>query len=249
MAVMVIMQWIRNDKERRQLESSLLFKNRVLSVIAHDLKNPIASVAQFSDLLANKPELSTKAHVRDSLHESSQAALRLLENLLYWGRNESERLTTSPEQIEMKELLKDVGALYQHMAMQKELKFSSDVKTGLKAYADPVLINIVLRNLVANAIKFTRKGGSVHIRAWQEQDQVYCSVADTGVGMKAEYLEQFKKDGYMSSSIGTDQEIGTGLGLQLITDLLKKNNGTLEIESKVNVGSTFTFTLPVINED
>ena len=91
--------------------------------------------------------------------------------------------------------------------------------------------------------------GSVLIRAWQEQDKIYCSVADTGVGMKAEYLEQFKKDGYLSSSTGTDQEIGTGLGLQLIADLLEKNNGTLEIESKVNVGSTFTFTLPVKNED
>lgn len=248
MAVMVILQWIQNDKERHQLESTLRFKNRVLSVIAHDLKNPIASVAQFSDLLVRKPEVSSKSHVRNSLRESSQAALTLLDNLLYWGRSESERLSIVPVELDMKELVKDVAALYQHMATQKEIAFTNDVLKGLKAYADPVLINIVLRNLVANAIKFTRKEGSVHIHAWQELDRIYCSVADTGVGMKAEYLERFKKEGYLNSSAGTDQEIGTGLGLQLITDLLEKNNGTLEIDSKVNVGSTFTFTLPVKNE-
>jgi len=248
MAVMVIMQWFQNDRAREELQSSLQFKNRVLSVIAHDLKNPIASIAQFSELLVSKPQLSSKSHVRNSLRESSQAALTLLDNLLYWGRSESESLSISPEQIEIQELVKDVVALYQHMAVQKELDFTSDVKPRLKAWADPVLINIVLRNLVSNAIKFTPKGGSVRIRGWQEQDTVYCSVADTGLGMKAEYLERFEKEGYLNSSEGTDQEIGTGLGLQLIKDMLEKNNGTLDIESNPQKGSTFTFTLPVKND-
>ena len=149
----------------------------------------------------------------------------------------------------MKDLVKEVEVLYQHMALQKELAFTTEVKTSIRAFADPVYINIVLRNLVANAIKFTRKGGSVHVRAWQELDKIYCSVIDTGVGLKPEYLEQFKKEGYLSSSTGTDQEIGTGLGLQLVKDMLEKNNGTLEIESKAEVGSTFTFTLPMHKED
>jgi signal transduction histidine kinase len=245
MAVMIIMQWVRNDRARQQLESSLRFKTRVLSVIAHDLKNPIASIAQFSELLVSKPQLSSKSHVRNSLRESSQAALTLLDNLLYWGRSESESLSISPEQIKMSELVKDVVALYQHMALQKELTFTSDIEPRIKAYADPVLINVVLRNLVSNAIKFTRKGGSVHIRAWQDGDSICCSVADTGVGISEESLERFKQYGYLNSSAGTDQEIGTGLGLQLIKDMLEKNNGTLEIESKSGEGSTFTFTIPV----
>ena len=249
MAVMIVLKWVQNDRDRLQLEDSLRFKNRVLSVIAHDLKNPIATVAQFSDLLATKPELASKKHITHALRESSQAAVTLLDNLLYWGRSESAKLSASPVPIEMKLLVKEVEALYQHMALQKELSFTSDVKTGISAYADPVFINVVLRNLVANAIKFTRSGGSIHIRAWQELDIIYCSVIDTGVGMKAEYLEQFKKEGYLSSSAGTDQEIGTGLGLQLVKDLLEKNNGTLEIESKAEVGSTFTFTLPMDKEN
>ena len=149
----------------------------------------------------------------------------------------------------MKILVKEVETLHLHMAQQKELVFTTDVKTGINAYADPVFINVVLRNLVANAIKFTPKGGKVHIRAWEELDKIYCSVTDTGVGMKPEYLEKLNKEGYLSSSRGTDQEIGTGLGLQLVKDLLEKNNGTLEIESKVEVGSTFKFTIPIFKED
>ena len=249
MAVMIVLKWVQNDRERLQLEDSLKFKNRVLSVIAHDLKNPIANVAQFSDLLASKPELASKKHITHSLRESSQAAVTLLDNLLYWGRSESARLSINPVAIEMKILVKEVESLYLHMAQQKELAFTTDVKTGINAYADPVFINVVLRNLVANAIKFTPKGGKVHIWVWEELDRIFCSVSDTGVGMKPEYLEKFNKEGYLSSSRGTDQEIGTGLGLQLVKDLLEKNNGTLEIESKVEVGSTFKFTIPIYKED
>jgi two-component system, sensor histidine kinase len=248
MAVLIIRQWANNYKERLKLESSLRFKNRVLSVIAHDLKNPIASVAQFSDLLRSKPELATKEHIVNSLGESSQAAVTLLDNLLFWGRNESDSLSVAPVSLDMNKMVKEVGALYHHMALQKEIVYTSDVERGIKAFADPVHIRIVLRNLVANALKFTRKDGSVQIKAWQEENRIHCSIVDTGVGMKSEYLKQFKKEGYLSSSEGTDQEIGTGLGLQLVTDLLEKNKGTLEIESKTNVGSTFTFTLPVDNK-
>lgn len=247
MAVMVVLQWIKNNKERLRLESSLIFKNRVLSVIAHDLKNPIASVAQFSDLLADKPELSAKGHVIQSLRESSQAAVTLLDNLLYWGRNQADALQISPSRIEMEPVLKEVVSLFQHMATQKELTLTVDSDPGIAAFADKVLVNIVVRNLVSNALKFTPQKGKVEIRAWQEGKVIKCSVADTGIGIKPEYLALFIKEGELSSTIGTDQEIGTGLGLQLVRDLLEKNRGSLHIESKTEVGSTFTFTLPMDN--
>ncbi|MDF1575817.1 MAG: HAMP domain-containing sensor histidine kinase [Bacteroidales bacterium] len=249
MAVMVIIQWVHNNMERMQLDSSLRFKNKVLSVIAHDLKNPVASVAQFSELLAGKPELAAKKHVVNSLRESSQAALTLLDNLLYWGRSESDKLQINPAGLDLERAIRETEVVFQHMAIQKGIEFSTDIEAGIKAYADPVFVNIVLRNLLANAIKFTRKGGAVRIRAWQEINTVFCSVADSGIGMKPEYLKQIRKEGYLDSTTGTDQEIGTGLGLQLVKDLLEKNNGTLEIESKEEVGSTFTFSLPLYKED
>lgn len=248
MAVMVVLQWIRNNQERLQLESTLRFKNKVLSVIAHDLKNPVSSVAQFTDLLDNKPELATRGHVINSLRESSQAAVTLLDNLLYWGRSQADALQISPSRIEMESLLKEVESLFRHMAMQKDLRFTCSSDQGVAAFADRVLMNIVLRNLVSNAIKFTPQKGSVEIRAWQDGDTVKCSVADTGIGIKEEYLELFNKEGKLNSTTGTDQEIGTGLGLQLVRDLLKQNRGTINIESKMGVGSTFTMTLPADNK-
>jgi signal transduction histidine kinase len=244
MAVMVVLQWISNNRERLQLETSLLFKNRVLSVIAHDLKNPVASVAQFSDLLAKKPELAAKGHVINSLRESSQAAVTLLDNLLYWGRSQAEALQISPSRIAMESLLTEACSLFQYMAAQKELTFTCHSDQGIAMYADRVLMNIVVRNLISNAIKFTPRKGSVEVRAWQEGDTIKCSVSDTGVGIKEEYLELFKKEGQIDSTTGTDQEIGTGLGLQLVRDLLEKNKGTLIIDSKMEVGSSFTMTLP-----
>jgi len=244
MAVMVVLQWIRNNRERLKLESSLRFKIRVLSVIAHDLKNPVASVAQFSDLLVSKPELAAKGHVINSLRESSQAAVTLLDNLLYWGRSQAEALQISPSRIDMESLLKNVCSLFQYMAAQKELTFTCHSEPGIAMYADRVLMHIVVRNLVSNAIKFTPQKGSVEVRAWQEGNTIKCSVTDTGVGIKKEYLELFKKEGQLDSTSGTDQEIGTGLGLQLVRDLLEKNKGRLIIESKMEVGSTFTMTLP-----
>jgi two-component system, sensor histidine kinase len=249
MAVMIILQWIRNDRKRIQLESSLRFKNRVLSVIAHDLKNPVASVAQFSDLLVTKPELASRKHVILSLRESSHAAVTLLDNLLYWGRNESDRLQINPVGIEIGVLAKELESLYSHMATQKEIAYSIQVEPGIRAFADPVLVTIVIRNLVGNAIKFTHIKGSVQFRCWQESDKIYCSVSDTGIGIKTELLEQFQKEGAMKSSTGTDQEIGTGLGLQLVKELIEKNNGSLEIKSEPGVGSTFTFTLPAYKPD
>jgi len=249
MAVVIIIRWVRNYKMRLQLEDSLRFKNRVLSVIAHDLKNPIANVAQFSNLLVSKPELATKKQIMNSLRESSEAAVTLLDNLLYWGRSESESLSIVPTPVEMEELIHEVEALYQHMAIQKEIAFSSEVQPGIITFADPILANIILRNLVANAIKFTRQGGSVRIKAWQELNQIHCSVVDTGVGLKPEFLEQFEKEGYLGSSAGTDQEVGTGLGLQLVKDLLEKNKGSLKIKSTVGEGSTFSFILPANYKD
>ncbi len=244
MAVLIIMQWVANYNTRLHLESSLRFKNKILSVIAHDLKNPVASVAQFSDLLATKPELASKQQILTSLQESSQAAVNLLDNLLYWGRSQADELTVSPVDFEIGQLISEVESLFVHMATQKEVDIRTSVFPGTMVFADRALINIIIRNLVSNAIKFTPGNGKVTIQAQAERDFVRISVTDTGIGIKTEILEQFQKSGRLKSSMGTDREIGTGLGLQLVNDLVEKNGGALRIESLPGKGSTFTFTLP-----
>jgi signal transduction histidine kinase len=245
MAVMIIMQWVSNYNARVQLESSLRFKNKVLSVIAHDLKNPIASIAQFSDLLVTKPGLVGKRQILDSLQESSQAAVALLDNLLYWGRSQADELSVSSENLEMESLIAEVISLFTHMAAQKEVTLHSSIFPGTTAYADKALIKIVVRNLVSNAIKFTPGKGTVTIQVQPEKNEIRVSVSDTGIGINQEILEQFNKAGHLKSTMGTDKEIGTGLGLQLVSDLVEKSGGKLIIDSKTGKGSTFTFTLPV----
>jgi len=245
MSVLIIIQWVNNYNTRLHLESSLRFKNKVLSVIAHDLKNPVASVAQFVDLLTAKPELAGNKDILNSLHESSQAAVTLLDNLLFWGRSQSDELKVSPHELDLEQLVSEVKSLYMHMALQKRVKLTSSVLPGTHIYADKDLVNIIIRNLVSNALKFTPAMGSVSIMARTEGDIVVASVTDTGIGIEAEILEQFQNEGQLSSTLGTDKEIGTGLGLQLVSDLLTKSHGTLKVESSPEKGTKFIFTLPV----
>ncbi len=246
MSTLIIIQWVQNYNERVQLESSLRFKNKVLSVIAHDLKNPVASVAQFSDLLTTKPALLDKKNIVDALKESSQAAVTLLDNLLYWGRSQTDELKVSPIEFEIDILINEVTSLYLHMATQKNIKLITKFPSKMNAYADRSLINIVVRNLVSNALKFTPREGSVTILSQKEEKLVRITVEDSGVGIDPDLLEQFKAQKRLGTTSGTESEIGTGLGLQLVEDLVEKNGGTLKIESKSNEGSKFSFTLPTL---
>lgn len=247
MAVLIIMQWVKNYNARLQLESSLRFKNKVLSVIAHDLKNPIASVAQFSELLSRKPDLARKEHIINSLNESSQAAVTLLDNLLYWGRSQADELIVKPVSFSVEKLIKDVKSLYVHMINQKEIDFRTEIPAGTEAYADKALMNIAVRNLVSNAIKFTPRNGSVRILVVEDGANLRFEVIDSGVGISAEMLLEFEKNGLIQSSSGTDREAGTGLGLQLVKDLVQRSGGSLQIRSTPEKGSVFTFTIPSPN--
>lgn len=242
-AVMIIMQWVNNYKTRLRLESSLIFKNRVLSVIAHDLKNPVANIAQFVDLISTKPELTGNRQILNSLNESSQAAVTLLDNLLYWGRSQADQLKVNPDEWSLEEIISDVKSLYSYMALQKNVSLSTSLEPGIVIFADKALVNIIIRNLVSNAIKFTPSGGKVNIKASIKENEVFISVSDSGVGIQPDILEKFHSEGQLESSAGTDKEIGTGLGLQLVRDLVVKNSGNLSVESTPEKGSTFTFTL------
>ena len=243
-AVVIIVQWVKNYNERLALESALRFKNKVLSVIAHDLKNPVASIAQFTDLLATKKNQTTSESILNSLQESSQAAVNLLENLLYWSRSQSEELVVVPEEFDIPKVVDEVFSLFTHMSQHKEVQLEQDVTPDLRVYADRMLVHTVIRNLVSNALKFTQRHGKVTIRARSEGKMVSISVIDTGVGIKPEILEQFELNGKLQSSTGTEKEHGTGLGLQLVRDLVTRNGGTLHIRSQPGEGSEFTFTVP-----
>lgn len=244
MALSVVLQWLQNQKVREKLESSLHFKNRVLSVIAHDLKAPVASISQFTELLVSKPELGSRENVLASLQESSQAALNLLNTLLYWGRSEDKRLQINPVSLDVDSQVKEICKLYRHTAEQKGLRYHCESASGIRVFSDPEVFNIILRNLLANAIKFTPRGGEIHLEFVEKGSHVISTVRDSGVGIREEVLREFRSTGIIASSKGTDQEIGTGLGLQLVNDLLGECGGKLDIDSTEGRGSSISFTLP-----
>jgi len=188
-----------------------------------------------------------------ALQASSEAAVDLLDNLLYWGRSQADQLIINPDHIPVEREIIEVESLFVHMAAQKEIQFRTEVQPHMTVYADRALLNIVLRNLISNAIKFTPRKGTVQVQAMEEGNMARFAVIDTGVGIKPEILEQFASNGSMGSSPGTDHEIGTGLGIQLVRELVEKSGGKLIIESETDKGSTFIVSLPQdkqkMNED
>ncbi|MCK4745820.1 MAG: HAMP domain-containing histidine kinase, partial [Bacteroidales bacterium] len=189
-------------------------------------------------------DLVGKQSILQCLRESSQAAVSLLDNLLYWRGSQADELVVVPSRFEVKKLVDEVISLFIHMSTRKELELNAEVTPGTMAYADRLLVHTVVRNLVSNAIKFTSRNGLISIRALPENDHVLISVSDTGIGIKQEIIEQFERNGQLQSSAGTEKEHGTGLGLQLVSDLVQRNGGELSVKSQPGKGSTFTFTVP-----
>jgi signal transduction histidine kinase len=227
-----------------ELESSLKFKNQILSIIAHDLKNPVSSLAQFSDLLLSDIKVEKNSEILHSLQQSSYAAVNLIDNLLYWGRNQSEEISYLPEKTDMEVVIRDVLSLYKHMIQKKEISIINKIPAKTFAESDKALSNIVIRNILSNAIKFTPRNGTITISSELSEGQVKIFFKDSGVGIPKEKLDLFVKEGYLKSTAGTESEKGTGLGLQLVRDLININRGELHIESESGIGTCIWLTLP-----
>ncbi|MBN1951501.1 MAG: PAS domain-containing sensor histidine kinase [Bacteroidales bacterium] len=238
-------------KTNTQLEELNATKNKFFSIIAHDLKNPFQAIFGFSELLMrnyDEFENPQKMELLGMIKSSSESAYNLLENLLQWARTQTERIKYNPDTINIGEIIQQNIELSQASAENKHLELVSDVRCTKQAYADRNMINLVIRNLLSNAIKFTSEGGIVTIHCEmdeQNSDMISISIADTGVGIAEENIQKlFHIDEYFSTS-GTAGESGTGLGLIICKEFVEKNKGTITIQSEVNVGTTFIFTLPV----
>lgn len=231
-----------------QLEHLNATKNKFFSIIAHDLKNPFQAIFGFSELLMrnNKDfDESQKLELLSMIKSSSESAFNLLENLLHWARTQTDTIRYKPAQIQISELIQQNIELTIGSAENKSISLISEIECNPGAYADSNMINLVIRNLISNAIKFTKEEGSILIRCHDSNaDELAVSITDTGIGISKKNIEKlFRIDEYYSSN-GTSGEGGTGLGLIICKEFIEKNNGKLTIESEPEIGSTFTFTLP-----
>ncbi len=230
-----------------RLRDMTITKDKFFSLVAHDLKTPAANIMSLTVLLKNSflgVESEEQKGYIDMLHDSAITHNSLLNNLLDLSRAQMGSLQYKPEKLNIHSLVDDVLEQTQLQARQKHIIQINKADESF-AKADSNMVATVLRNLIVNAIKFTHPGGSITISAQIVNGEILVSVADTGIGIRKEVINGIFGVDYHKSTIGTAKEPGTGLGLMICKEFVERNKGKIWVESKVDAGSTFFFTLPV----
>ncbi|SMO80959.1 His Kinase A (phospho-acceptor) domain-containing protein [Saccharicrinis carchari] len=235
-------------REYRELQDLNATKDKFFSIIAHDLKSPFNSLMGFSEVLTLQVESKSPKEIMaysKSIHNSTRKLYSLVETLLQWSRTQLGTTEYKPEKLDVKLLTINVISVLKINAEEKDILISVDIENNLIAWADRDLFSAVLRNLVSNAIKFSRVGSVVRVTAQRKKDQIEISVSDSGIGISRDNLGKiFRVDATISTS-GTLNEKGTGLGLALCKEFVEINKGVISAESKLEKGSVFKFTVPL----
>lgn len=225
-------------------------KDRFFSIIAHDLKGPVSAVNSALEM-AISPDFTeeTRTELLTVIYNSTENTYKLLENLLEWSRSQQGEIKYKPETIYLSDIVKHVETLLNESAKNKGIRINNNIEADLKVFCDVNMVQTVLRNLVSNAIKYTHKGGVVTIKTSSvDEERAIVSISDTGIGMSEKLMERlFRIDEKVRSEQGTDGESGTGLGLIISNEFLAKHGSELKVDSQLNSGSTFSFSLMKIN--
>ena len=233
------------QEQAQQLRELNHLKDKLFSIISHDLRSPLGSLVTLLNLTQQGyfTEEGFK-EVIDELSKNVGYTSELLENLLKWAQSQMEGLKVNPSYFNLHQVAESKFALYSEQAHNKGITLSNMISEDIKAYADSAMIELVFRNLVANAIKFCDSGSTVMASASVLDDNILVSVTDTGTGISPENLEKlFGRE--IFSTRGTSNEKGTGLGLLLCKDFINLNSGTIWAKSVPGVGSEFFFTIPL----
>ena len=229
------------SKQRKDLHEANNFKDKIFSIISHDLKSPISTLAGLLKLMKTKSlNENEQSKVVDTLELALNSTKYLLDNILAWAYKNNQK---EIDEIEVYELTEEIFHLFRYQAELKNINLKNMVEKGFHIEANKNMLQLVMRNLVSNAIKFTKKYGTIEISMKQDYLHLLLFVKDNGIGMTNEVIAGlFKANNHMSTR-GTENEKGTGLGLKLCKEFLDKYNGHLEVESKIGEGSTFTVKL------
>ena len=239
-----------SENALRQSEAKLLElnaqKDKFFSIIAHDLKSPFSSIMGFSELLVdkiNKNDFRGIEKYAQIIGQSSQQAMDLLMNLLEWSRSQTGRMEFKPENFDLHDLINENKSIFDVIASQKKITIHENLPSELSVFADKLMISTVLRNLISNAIKFTKQDGEIRISAEKKSKEIHIYISDNGVGIKEKRLKNLFRIDENESTSGTNNEKGTGLGLILCKEFVEKHGGKIWVESEEGKGSTFYFSL------
>lgn len=240
-------------KLRRQsieLQELNIAKNRFFSIIAHDLRGPMGGFMGLTDILTEELNNMSMAEIQEflaSMRDSATNLFKLLENLLQWARIQEGGIILNRERVLFRQIVTESLEMIQESAKKKEITIECDISDQLEVFADSNLIQIVIRNLVSNAVKFSLRGGTVNISAKTTKDEgVEISVKDMGIGMNQNMVESLFRLDVKNGRSGTEGEQSTGLGLLLCKEFIEKHGGNISVESEVGKGSVFMFNIPPV---
>jgi signal transduction histidine kinase/tetratricopeptide (TPR) repeat protein len=231
-------------KRSVELEQLNQVKDKFFSIISHDLRSPMNALAGTLDLLEQKNITHEEfVSLSKNLRVQFNHTRTLINNLLDWTLLQMDKLKIQPEKVVVYQKVEDSFVALKTL-YPKDINMENRTDRNIVAYADPNIVNLVLRNLILNAIKFTEVGGRIWVASKDHENEIQISVSDNGIGIRAEVKEMLfeKTSGY--STRGTANEKGTGLGLILCKEFVEKNGGRIWLESEMGAGTTFYFTLP-----
>ncbi len=223
-------------------------KDKLFSVVSHDLRNPLATMQSFLKLITDHDEKMSEEE-REKLFAEAQQSLNnmneLLYNLLQWSKSQMNLLQFRPDKHYIKPVIEGAVKLVQLHAHMKQVEIKTTVQEGLAAHADKDMIEFIIRNLLSNAIKFSQRQSVVEVKAYLTSATVTIEITDNGIGMHESKIKKLLEKHTSISRRGTEKEKGTGLGLLISKEFIEKNGGQLAIESEPGKGSTFRFALPL----
>jgi PAS domain S-box-containing protein len=223
-------------------------KDKFFSIISHDLKGPFTGLLGITEMLVEDYDDFSDEEIKElivGLHKSAKNGYELLEGLLEWSRLQRGAIEFKPTEINLSKVSDMILELSRPNAVRKNLTLESKIKINEIAYADENMVSTVIRNLIANAIKFTESGGRIEINSEKMDDFVKVCITDDGIGISEEDIKKLFRIEIHHTTVGTNKEKGTGVGLILCKELIEKNHGKIWVESEFGKGSMFCFTLPI----
>jgi signal transduction histidine kinase len=233
--------------QNKKLSETIRLKNRIFSVIAHDLRSPVVNILYMLNLLKEKEYKEKYDTFANSSIEYAQMVINLLENMLVWGREQEDKIKYSPERQDLAELILTNLSIFKETADKKDILVNFTQVGSTIAYFDKDLLDIVIRNILSNAVKYTHRGGRISILLKDKtssNEGVMLKICDNGVGIPLSKQKILFSTSEIESTAGTENEKGTGLGLVLCYDLVRLNKGTISVESAPGEGTCIMITLP-----
>lgn len=239
-------------RQKEELKETNATKDKFISILAHDLRGPFNGFLGLTEILAEEADTMIPGELKElsvELHKTAKTQYRLLSDLLQWSRIQSGRMEFNPELIKLDSLVEFVFDIQRANAENKNISLNRDYDYTFEFYGDAELMQVVVRNLISNAIKFTGYGGSITVSARRNLSATEISIRDTGVGISDQDIPKLFRIDMHHSTDGTNNEKGTGLGLVLCKEIVEKHSGTITVESTVGKGTKFIISLPLASKE